>query len=171
MRRNQKRVRMRLQHDFQQITAVKPEDRTAVRLDVSNLGKLRRKTRCSREAGHENDIVNLSGLVVLFIDAADLNRQHEPNVAATRGRECLFKRPGVFVSKFVEPGFRFLQLLFKNREPLWMREVCSADHSDALQLRPIIQILQIEILARGSRITAVQMNVGDEQGRRRGVMV
>jgi hypothetical protein len=49
-----------------------------------------------------------------------------------------------------EPGLDRQQLLLQLREPDWMREVASADDRDALLARPIGEMLEITVLARGA---------------------
>ena len=75
MRRDKDCARADLQGDFQQIAAVKPQNRPAVGMQIPNLLQPVRERVGRFKIRQQNHIVDLSRFPVLFVDGADLRAQ------------------------------------------------------------------------------------------------
>ena len=77
MSRDQYSIRTDFQHDFQKIMAVKAQDRSAVRMDISYGFQLFRKLFCILKTRQKNYIMYFSDFSVLFINRTDLTGKYK----------------------------------------------------------------------------------------------
>ena len=146
------RVGADLQRQLQQVPAVQPQNGTAVGVDVADGlqpgGQLVRRLQ-GRE---QNDVVDLPGLSVLFVDGADLAGDDEP------GR---FAGSGVRQAQGLPEGIDALsggdQLLPQLRPPGGMGEVPGAQQLDALPPGPPVQMGCVAVMAGGAGEPGVDM--------------
>ena len=64
--------------------------------------------------------------------------------------------------ELIQALFGWFELLRQFGEPLWMRIVARSNYVNALECRPLVQIGRVELAARRSRKTRVQMHVDYE---------
>ena len=103
--------------------------------------------------------MDLPGLSVLAVDAADLGGEDEVDVGLAGcgnivGLEFFLERE--------QPVARGLELLCQLLEPPRMGEVAGADDRDALELRPFPDAFGRHVLARCAGVMGMDVEVGDE---------
>ena len=97
-----------------------------------------------RHVGHQNKVMNLSGLVSLFVDAADFPGQKETRGARARGRHPRIRQLFQIRPQAIKAVFRFHQLVVQFGHPAGMGEVSGPDNGDALFPGPHVQVFRIE---------------------------
>ena len=150
------------QHDLQQVAAVQPQDRAPVGADVADLLQLHLQAGGGVERGREHDVVHLAGAVVLLVDVADLAADQEAHGAAARRRHLVGERRGVLQLEAEQPRLGRFELVAQFGEPAGMGDVAGGHHLHALDLCPLPQVLQRQVLAGGARVVGVQVKVGNQ---------
>ena len=153
------RVRTRVQGQLQQIPAVQPQDGPPVGADVADGlqfgGQLVRRL----QGGEEDQVVDLPGPPVPFVDAADLTGDEEPGSDSGGG-----VRQAQIVPQSVEPLLGGEELLPELRPPGGMGEVPGAHQGDALPPGPPVQMGQVPVAAGGPGEAGVDVEIGDIHG-------
>jgi len=159
MRRNEQHIFTSLQTNLYQVSAIQPQDRSPVRLQVSNCIQPGVQPRHRLKIRHQHHVMNLPRLVVLLVDQADLHRQQKPHLPLTRrwnlpihrGAKGLLQLEQTFFCRFQI----FLQLLKPNR----MRKIPRPHHRQSLNQTPPVEIFRIQRLARRPGKPGMQMHI------------
>ena len=154
MRRHIDGARTQFKDDLQQIPAVQPQDRPAVRMDISDLLQSGRDLLRILQPRQEDKAVDLAGFPVFLIDRADLPGHYKPRDLLTRHR--IFFNP-VSVFQHIEPVFRRLQLLFQFLPPRRMGKITGSHDVDPLAPCPQIQMFRRTVFARRPGIPGMNM--------------
>ena len=159
MGRDEADIRRRLQHDFQQIARIEPQDRPAVRSDVADLRQVPLDALHGREVRRAHHVVHLAHLAVVFVDATDLGGEHEPHFAAgVRLAIGLPQRGPQREQSLLGRHELFLQL----RGPTRMRNIARSDDIDTLDPRPVVQVFGREVFTGRARIVRMDVEVCDQ---------
>jgi hypothetical protein len=165
VRRHQIGVRACLERDLKQIVGVESQDRPAVGGDIADAGKSGGDAIDGGKIGRVDQVMDFAGAVGLLVDRRDLDREQEPDGRAARGRELGGDRFFDIAVETKQAGLRGNEFLLELGNPRGMREVAGRDHADALAARPIGEMLEIEIPARGTRIFGVDVQIRMEAHR------
>ena len=155
-----------LEADLQKVTAVEAENRPAVGLEIADGPEPAVELVDGGETRQRDDVVDFSCTAVLLVDRTDLYREHEPQVSPARRMDLDVQRLGQCRFEAEYPVPRRFQFLLDLREPIGVSEVGRADQVDALQRRPFVQILRVQIATGRPGIVRVEMYVGHEGHRR-----
>ncbi len=156
--RDEDGLRTGLQGDLQQVPGVQPQDGPPVRADVADGLQLPGEEVGGLQGGQQDHAVDLPGPAVLFIDGADLSRDHKTGLRPRSG--VLLKAvPG---PQGVEPLLRWDQLLRELGPPGRMGEVPRPHQVDALPPGPEVQVLRHAVPAGGPGVLGVDMQVRDQ---------
>ena len=159
VRRNEQHLRAHLQTDLEQVAAVQPQNRPAVRLYVADRRQPPVQPFGRLEVRQNDHIVHLARLVVLLVDRTDLHRQHEAHRPPTALGQFPVHRPAPFLPQPEQPLLGRLQLFPQFGQPGRMGEIPGAHHVDPLERRPAVHILRIQLPAGRPGIARVQMHV------------
>ena len=153
---NKLRIRAGLQRQLQQVTAVQPQDGAAVGADIAHGLQAGGQFVRRLQRGQQDQIVDLPGLAVALVDAADLPRDHKPRGLARGGvREAQIPPQGV------DPFSGGNELLPQLRAPGGMGEIPGSHHLDPLPPGPPAQVRQIALLAGGAGKPGVDVKIGN----------
>ena len=114
------------------------------------------------ESGSQNDIVHFAHAAEPLVDVGDLDRQHETHRRPAGGRYLVLHRPFVLGFQAEQALFGRLQFLFQLIHPSRMNEIPGTHHPDTLQLGPLVEVLQVQVLAGRPRVMGVEMQIGVE---------
>jgi len=139
------------QCDLEQVAGVEPDDRPPVAGEVAaRLQERLAESGRRLEVGHVDQVMDLAGALVSFVDRRDLDAQHETGriAGAQQWREevCLL---------LLEPeksGRIRDEVFLKVGEPGRVGEVAGAEQRDALAPRPVGEVGQLQIPAACPRI-------------------
>ena len=108
----------------------------------------------------------LADAVALFVDVADLDREHEPHFAGAGGGQPGLGPAGEVGAQAVEPGLGRLELLADLGQPARVSEVTGADQREPLLERRPVQRGEAQLAAGRAGEAGVDVKVG-EQGHSR----
>ena len=154
MRRHIDCVRAELQQDLQQIMAVQPKDRAAVRMDIPDLFQLRGDLFRVLQPRQKDKAVYLADLPVFLVDRTDLACDHK---AGNHFPRHAFLPEPVLIFQHIQPVLRRFQFLRQFLPPCRMREVSGTHDVDSFPPRPEVKMLRRTVFARCPGITG--MNV------------
>jgi hypothetical protein len=158
--RHQIGVGTRFQHDLQQVARVEAEDWPSVGGDVADARQSRGEAIGGREVRHVDEVVDLTRQLALLVDGRDLHREHEARLPVATGRQPLVDGSRDVVAQAEQAGLGRHQRLLQLSEPDRMGEVAGADDRDALLARPIGEVFEVAVLARGTRVFRMDVEIG-----------
>ena len=144
MRWNKDSLRTNIQHNFQKIVTGKPQDRAAVRMNISNGFQLCRQSFCLLETWKNQKAVYFSHLSVLLINRADFSSNHKSGSVLLCS---LFRIPYILRLQTVQTVFFQNQLLFQFLSPCRVGKISCPQHPDPFPSCLKIQILRRQIAA------------------------
>ena len=154
--------RVGLEGDLQQVPGVQSQDGPSVRLDIADGAQAGLQGFGGFESGRQDDVVHLPHAAEPLVDVRNLDRQHETNRRPAGGRHLAVHRPLDLGLQPEQALFGRLQFLLQLIHPARMNEIPGAHHPDALQLGPLVQVLQVQVLAGRSRVMGMEMQIGVE---------
>ena len=153
-------VLARIQHDFQQMPRVEPEDRPAVGADVADFFELAVDGLRLLDGRRINEMMNLAGLVAFLVNRRDFDRQHKTRIAATTRRQPRRNRLVDVVPQAKQAGLGGNELVLDLGNPGRMREIPGAYDRDTFLASPVSKVLEITILAGRPGILGMNVEVG-----------
>ena len=92
MRRNKQHVIGRFNADLDEIPAVQTQNGPPIRFQIADITQPGIQPLHRFEAGHQHHVVHLAGLVVLFVNHADLCGQHKTDRTPASLRQVFVHR-------------------------------------------------------------------------------
>ena len=144
MGRNIYGFRTGFQHDFQQISAVQPQNRPAVRMNVSDQLQPSGKGFRLLKSGQQEQAVHLAHPFVFLINGADLSRHQKTRLLL---RHALLMDT-VLLLQHIKPILRGFQLFHQLCPPCGVGEIPCSQNMNSLFSRHEFQMLRIAVPAR-----------------------
>ena len=155
MGRNVYGLRAGFQHDLQQIPAVQPQNRPAVRMNVADQLQPSGQRLRLLQSGQQEQTVHLAHPFLFLINGADLSRHQKARLLL---RHALLMN-AVFLLQHIKPVLRRFQLFHQLRPPCGMGEISCSQNMNSLFSRHELQMLRIAVLARSPRKPGVNMQI------------
>ena len=149
--------------DFEQVAAVQSQDGATVGADVADLLQFDLYFFHGGEGREEDEVVHLAHGVVAFVDVADLAAEDEAHLTPTRRGHLFTHSCGKLVFEAEETvlgGFEFGAHLL---QPAGVGHIPCGEEVDPLDLRPLPQMLEGQVLARGAGIVGVDVEIGGDE--------
>ena len=146
---NEKTAVGAFKNKLEQVPRIKPQYGPAVRSYVSYLRQPALYLLNRLEVRGKDEVVYLPDLTVLLVYSADLCSEHKPNLCLWRGNAC-HRLYTELVLESIQPGFCRFQLVLELLEPCRVGEISGSNNVDALQFRPVLELLGHKVLARGN---------------------
>ena len=162
MRRDQVAAFVDFQGGLKQVARVEPQDRAAIRADIADAFEAGLQTPHRIEVRGKQQVVDLAGLAMSFVDVADLTAEQKAHLPPTGWRHLVGDRSGKLGAQTKKTRFGRDQLLLDLRQPAWVGDVTGGNHPDPLELRPFPKLLQRQIFAGRSRMVGVNVQVSDQ---------
>ena len=143
-------LRIGLQHNFQQITRIQPQDRAAIRANVTDAFQPCLQPFQRGKGGHKDQVVDFANGVVFLVDVADLTTQQKAHRPLTGGWHLGLDGGQQVSLQAKQPFFRRFQLFFQFGQPAGVSNIAGGNQVDALPLRPETKMFQIQIFAGGA---------------------